>query len=141
MHDSLDHERAAKRCIGRHIPFKRMLCIQKEAIKHCLKVRITSRDMGWEKDDVWFAHCCMLDETETAQFAQHGIGLAHCPSSNMRLASGEPPLRFLDVFRYACTNFHVWPKSLAKQIYSAVQGFLACCEMRCIHSRPLPLAD
>ena len=40
-------------------------------------------------DDVWFAHCCMLDDGEMKQFATHGIGIAHCPSSNLRLASGN----------------------------------------------------
>ena len=40
-------------------------------------------------DDVWFAHCCMLDDGEMKQFATHGIGIAHCPSSNLRLASGK----------------------------------------------------
>jgi cytosine/adenosine deaminase-related metal-dependent hydrolase len=47
------------------------------------------RNVEWEGTDVWFAHCCMLDAAETAQFADKGIGIAHCPSSNMRLASGE----------------------------------------------------
>lgn len=49
------------------------------------------RNVGWDKEDVWFAHCCMLDEAETKQFADNSIGIAHCPSSNMRLASGKPP--------------------------------------------------
>lgn len=47
-----------------------------------------TRDVEWDKGDVWFAHCCMLDEAETKQFADNHIGIAHCPSSNMRLASG-----------------------------------------------------
>ena len=51
-----------------------------------------ARDVGWDKDDVWFAHCCMLDKAETHQFASCGIGIAHCPSSNMRLASGIAPV-------------------------------------------------
>lgn len=46
------------------------------------------RRVGWDKDDVWFAHCCMLDKSERELFADRGIGIAHCPSSNLRLASG-----------------------------------------------------
>lgn len=54
-----------------------------------LRLKASScRNVGWDKDDVWFAHCCMLDQDETKQFADNGIGIAHCPSSNQRLASG-----------------------------------------------------
>ena len=58
----------------------------------CLDVAQWCRNVGWDKDDVWFAHCCMLDKQETQQFADKGIGIAHCPSSNQRLASGQPVL-------------------------------------------------
>lgn len=47
------------------------------------------RNVEWEGEDVWFAHCCMLDDEEMKQFADRHIGIAHCPSSNLRLASGE----------------------------------------------------
>lgn len=53
------------------------------------------KKVGWDKNDVWLAHCCHLDGAETQQWAQHGIGVAHCPSSNMRLASGICPVRDL----------------------------------------------
>lgn len=51
--------------------------------------------VGWDKDDVWFAHCCCLNDDETKQWAEAGVGIAHCPSSNMRLKSGIAPVRKL----------------------------------------------
>lgn len=54
--------------------------------------------LGWTGDDVWHAHCVHLDGAEVADFARSRTGVAHCPSSNMRLASGIAPLRhMLDV--------------------------------------------
>ena len=49
--------------------------------------------LGWLDQDVWHAHCVHLNQIEVAQFAQTRTGVAHCPSSNMRLASGIAPLR------------------------------------------------
>jgi 8-oxoguanine deaminase len=49
--------------------------------------------VGWLGPDVWCAHCVMLDEAAIAVFARTGTGVAHCPCSNMRLASGIAPIR------------------------------------------------
>lgn len=49
--------------------------------------------VGWAGEDVWHAHCVKLDEREIDLFARTGTGVAHCPSSNMRLASGIAPVR------------------------------------------------
>ncbi|MCX6030410.1 MAG: 8-oxoguanine deaminase [Chloroflexi bacterium] len=49
--------------------------------------------LGWTGDDVWHAHCVCLNAAEIALFARTGSGVAHCPSSNMRLASGIAPVR------------------------------------------------
>ena len=49
-------------------------------------------DLGWLGDDVWHAHCVHLSPEEVAQFGQTGTGVAHCPTSNMRLGSGISPL-------------------------------------------------
>ena len=49
--------------------------------------------LGWLGDDVWHAHCVKLDAAGIARFAATGTGVAHCPCSNMRLASGIAPLR------------------------------------------------
>ncbi|KAK2076317.1 hypothetical protein QBZ16_000841 [Prototheca wickerhamii] len=53
------------------------------------------RRMGWEHDRSWFAHCVKLDAGERAQFREAGMAVAHCPSSNLRLASGICPVRRL----------------------------------------------
>jgi cytosine/adenosine deaminase-related metal-dependent hydrolase len=41
---------------------------------------------------VWFAHSVYVDKKEIGVYANHGCGVAHCPSSNMRLASGAAPI-------------------------------------------------
>jgi cytosine/adenosine deaminase-related metal-dependent hydrolase len=48
---------------------------------------------GWLGDDVWFAHAIHVDDDEIKKFAQTGCGAAHCPCSNMRLASGIAPIK------------------------------------------------
>lgn len=50
-------------------------------------------DLGWVGPDVWHAHCVKLDEEGVYLFAKTGTGVAHCPCSNMRLASGIAPIR------------------------------------------------
>ena len=53
--------------------------------------------LGWLGADVWFAHSVHISQEEIGVFAKHACGVAHCPSSNMRLASGIPPV--LDMLR------------------------------------------
>jgi 8-oxoguanine deaminase len=52
-----------------------------------------AQDTGWVGDDVWHAHCVQLDDAGIQMFARTGTGIAHCPCSNMRLASGIAPIR------------------------------------------------
>lgn len=52
-----------------------------------------AEDLGWVGADVWHAHCVQLDEPGIALFAGTRTGVAHCPCSNMRLASGIAPIR------------------------------------------------
>jgi cytosine/adenosine deaminase-related metal-dependent hydrolase len=51
------------------------------------------QSVDWVGQDVWFAHAVYVDGEEVKTFAKHGCGVAHCPTSNMRLASGIAPLR------------------------------------------------
>ena len=48
--------------------------------------------LGWIGSDVWHAHCVHLNPAEIARFGVSCTGVAHCPSSNMRLASGIAPV-------------------------------------------------
>ncbi|WP_323011216.1 8-oxoguanine deaminase [Castellaniella sp.] len=52
-----------------------------------------AEDLGWVGHDVWHAHCVKLDAAGIALFGRTGTGVAHCPCSNMRLASGIAPVR------------------------------------------------
>jgi len=52
-----------------------------------------AEQLGWLGPDVWHAHCVKLDEAGITLFARTGTGVAHCPGSNMRLASGIAPIR------------------------------------------------
>lgn len=54
-------------------------------------------DLGWQGSDVWYAHGVHVDAGEVLSMARAETGVAHCPTSNMRLASGTAPLQaYLD---------------------------------------------
>ncbi len=50
------------------------------------------QSVDWVGNDVWFAHSVHVAEDEIPILAEKGCGVAHCPSSNMRLASGIAPI-------------------------------------------------
>jgi cytosine/adenosine deaminase-related metal-dependent hydrolase len=52
-------------------------------------------ELGWIAGDVWCAHCIHLSEADIAEFGGAGVGVAHCPTSNMRLGAGLAPVRDL----------------------------------------------
>lgn len=55
------------------------------------------RRLDWVGPDVWYAHAIFLNQEEIALMAETDTGVAHCPSSNMRLGSGIAPIReYLD---------------------------------------------
>jgi cytosine/adenosine deaminase-related metal-dependent hydrolase len=60
---------------------------------HKLRPVAWMETLGWLGDDVWFAHAIHVNDAEIDQFARAGVGMAHCPCSNMRLASGIAPIR------------------------------------------------
>jgi cytosine/adenosine deaminase-related metal-dependent hydrolase len=49
--------------------------------------------LDWVGNDVWYAHAVHVDDAEIRLFARKGAGVCHCPSSNMRLASGIAPVK------------------------------------------------
>jgi 8-oxoguanine deaminase len=52
-------------------------------------------DLGWMAEDVWCAHCVHLSVDDIAAFGSSGTGVAHCPTSNLRLGAGVSPVRDL----------------------------------------------
>lgn len=52
-----------------------------------------AESVGWLGEDVWHAHCVQLSDASIAKFSRTGTGVAHCPCSNCRLASGIAPVR------------------------------------------------
>ena len=51
--------------------------------------------VGWLGDDVWCAHCVHLTGADVELFGERGVGVAHCPTSNLRLGAGVAPVRAL----------------------------------------------
>jgi len=51
--------------------------------------------VGWIADDVWCAHCVHLSDGDVESFGRAGVGVAHCPTSNLRLGAGVAPVREL----------------------------------------------
>jgi len=52
-------------------------------------------DLGWLGSDVWCAHCVHLSADDVVDFAASDTGVAHCPTSNLRLGAGVAPIRDL----------------------------------------------
>ena len=60
----------------------------------CSPVEYLER-LGWLADDVWCAHCVHLRDEEIRRLGETGTGVAHCPTSNLRLGAGVAPVRDL----------------------------------------------
>jgi cytosine/adenosine deaminase-related metal-dependent hydrolase len=60
----------------------------------CTPVEYLER-VGWIAGDVWCAHCVHLADKDVAAFGRAGVGVAHCPTSNLRLGAGVAPVRAL----------------------------------------------
>jgi cytosine/adenosine deaminase-related metal-dependent hydrolase len=51
--------------------------------------------LGWLAEETWCAHCVHLSADDIASFARTDVGVAHCPTSNLRLGAGVAPVREL----------------------------------------------
>ena len=54
--------------------------------------------LNWIGPDVWFAHSVHVGQAEMRKYGEAAVGVAHCPTSNMRLASGIAPI--LDMLKW-----------------------------------------
>ena len=61
-----------------------LFCVQKFGYRPVAYMDL----LNWVGEDVWFAHSVYANQDEISLYAKTGCGVAHCPSSNMRLASG-----------------------------------------------------
>ncbi|HSS73439.1 MAG TPA: 8-oxoguanine deaminase [Gaiellaceae bacterium] len=52
-------------------------------------------ELGWVAGDVWCAHCVHLSPSDIAAFGRARVGVAHCPTSNLRLGAGVAPVKEL----------------------------------------------
>jgi cytosine/adenosine deaminase-related metal-dependent hydrolase len=82
------------------LPLHTHLAETVEEEKYCLElygcrpVEYLER-LGWVAEDVWCAHCVHFDASDIGKFATSGTGVAHCPTSNLRLGAGVAPVRQL----------------------------------------------
>lgn len=62
--------------------------------KYGMKPLDYMESVGWLDDGMaWFAHCVYINDKEAERMALGGVGVAHCPTSNLRLGSGIAPIR------------------------------------------------
>ena len=59
-------------------------------------------DLGWLSDRAWFAHVVHVSDADIEKLSESKAGMAHCPSSNMRLGSGVAP-----VYKMKNTNMRI----------------------------------
>lgn len=64
-------------------------CLSKFAVRPVEMMK----QLDWIGNDVWFAHTVFVNKKEIDLFSRTGCGVAHCPTSNMRLSSGIAPIK------------------------------------------------
>jgi len=96
--DLMRESAALARRLGLHLHTHLAETVEEEAycreLYGCTPVEYLD-SLGWLDGDVWCAHCVHLHPHEIARFADADVGVAHCPSSNLRLGAGVAPVRDL----------------------------------------------
>lgn len=90
-------EETAKFARAKKVKMHTHLCETNDEDDYCLKVyKLRPIDfmesVGWMGPDVWFAHSIYVNDKEIERMGKAGTGVAHCPSSNLRLGSGIAPV-------------------------------------------------
>jgi cytosine/adenosine deaminase-related metal-dependent hydrolase len=94
----MEESASLARCLGLQLHTHLAETVEEDAycreLYDCSPVEYLER-VGWIAADVWCAHCVHLSEGEVRAFGEHGVGVAHCPTSNLRLGAGVAPVRSL----------------------------------------------
>lgn len=91
MRESASLAREYKVCLHTHLAEtqdEEQFCIQQFGFRPVEYME----SLNWIGSDVWFAHSVHVNHAEINLYGMAGCGVAHCPSSNMRLASGIAPI-------------------------------------------------
>ena len=81
----------------RHVHLHTHLCETADEESYCLRTYgqrpvELAESLGWTGPDVWFAHAIHMAREEFGRLGAQRTGVAHCPTSNMRLGSGIAPM-------------------------------------------------
>ena len=87
----LENPLGQARAVARSLTEEEAYCLE---LYGCTPVEYLER-VGWIAEDVWCAHCVHLSAGDVARFGEAGVGVAHCPTSNLRLGAGVAPTRQL----------------------------------------------
>lgn len=90
-------EETAKFARAKKVKMHTHLCETNDEDDYCLSVYKKRpidfmESVGWLGPDVWFAHSIYVNDSEIERMGKTGTGVAHCPSSNLRLGSGIAPV-------------------------------------------------
>jgi len=87
---------ASRHAVGLHTHLAETRDEEKYCLEHFRKRPFDLlEDAGWINPGTWLAHGIYFNRREIARLGRMGVGIAHCPTSNMRLGSGCAPVGLL----------------------------------------------